>query len=187
MGTRDKRGIGGTLAAAAALITAIGGIVAILVQLGIIGSDSDSGSGSKTTQTVTPATWAAKANEICAKANDDIDALPDPEALDPEALTAAGRESVDILQRQLRELQRLTPPADDAPKVERLLRILAQLNDASEEVVGALRLGDASGIQEDVDEIRRLAPSGDRLANQLGASTCAEGASLAGVGTGARG
>ena len=183
-------GLSGLLGGTAALITAVGGVIAILFQVGVLGGDEDRVSTTSDNGVVTASSseaqpvqrdWAAQANAICAKANDDIDALPEPESLDISQAASAGGEAVDISQRQLRELQQLTPPADDRPRIKRLLRIYAQQNDVAEELFGAIRVGDVSGLQVHIDALRRLGKSGDDLANRLGASTCAEGASFVGA------
>ncbi len=184
MSERRFAGLSGVLAGSAAAITAVGGLIAILVQLGVIGANGDN---TDTNKTFTGSSgdrppkehWAMQANKICEKANEDIDALPEPEALDPTALAGTAGEAVDIGQRQLRELQALAPPDEDAAKVRRLLRTYALSNEATEELVGALRVGDIAAIQPRIDALKRLGRSSDELANELGATTCAEGASFA--------
>lgn len=185
------------LGASAAAVATVGGLLGIFFQLGVFGGDKAQPTAARPTagrsmiDQPTKADWAAQANRICEKANDDIDALPEPETLDPSELAGAGGEAVDIGQRQLRQLQKLRPPRDAGPKVQRLLRIYAQQNDASEEIVAALRIADVTSIQQQIDTItlqdralKRLGRAGDNLANQLGATTCAEGASFVGTGLG---
>ncbi|MEA2129455.1 MAG: hypothetical protein QOJ85_2346 [Solirubrobacteraceae bacterium] len=201
-------GLSGVLAGSAAAITAVGGLIAVLAQVGVFGGGHDvttvtappvAGSSASATEPTVVAVranddWAARANDICAKANDDIASLPDPESLDPADLggmAAAGREVVDISRRQLRQLQKLTPPQDDAPKVKRLLRIYAEQNQALEDFVGGLRIDAIAGrnsggidiakIQAQQENLKRLGASSDNLAKQLGATTCAEGSSFSGT------
>jgi hypothetical protein len=93
--------------------------------------------------------------------------------------------------RQLRQLQKLTPAQDDAPKVKRLLRISAEQNEALEDFVGGLRIDAIAGrnsadidiarLQAQQEKLRRLGTSSDNLAKQLGATTCAEGSSFSGA------
>ena len=119
-----------------------------------------------------------EANGICARANDTINALPDPETLDLQAGIAQARESVTIYRRMIRNLAVLTPPANRRGDVEEFLRLGAHVNDAAEELVAGLRIGDVAVAQRQANTLKRLGKSFDDSAIGLGATTCAEGASL---------
>jgi len=196
-------GLSGVLTGSAAAITALGGLIAVLAQVGVFGGASDAdktsarpvtGSSIQRSSVASDNDWATAANEICAKANDDVAALQDPQSLDPTelgAIASAGGEVVDIGRRQLRQLQKLTPPQDDAPKVKRLLRTYAEQNQALEDFFGAMRIDAIAGgdigdidiakIQAQQQKLQRLGTSSDNLAKQLGATTCAEGSSFDGA------
>lgn len=180
-------GLSGVLAAATAFITAVGGLVAILIQLGVIGGGdgSPSNGGGPTSNTATKS-WVAQANEICARANDSIDALPDPQALGAETLGLEGAlklgdQALGIGRRMLRDLRALEAPEGKEAEVERFLLLGAEGNEASEELLASLRVGDVLGAQEQIDAVSKAGQRFDEAAKNLGATTCAEGASFVGA------
>jgi hypothetical protein len=170
-------GASGVIAAVTALITAIAGLVAVLIQVGVIGgSSNEAPTGAQ--ETLSQPAWAEEANDICARANDSINALPDPETLDLQAAIVRARESITINRRMLRNLAALTAPPARTADVEEFLRLGAQVNEAAEELVAGLRVGDVAVAQRQVSALKRLGKSFDDSAIGLGATTCAEGASL---------
>ena len=180
-------GMTGALAAITALITAIGGLIAILVQVGVIGGDGTPSGGTATTPqaTTTAATsaadWAVQANTICARSNDAIDVLPKPGSLEPTAALDAEEQALRINKRMLRDLSALPRPTERAVEVEEFLRLGAQVNEGAEELLAALRVGDAAAAQEHASSLSHAGKLFDESATGLGAYTCAEGASLSGV------
>jgi hypothetical protein len=171
-------GASGLIAGVAALVTAVGGLIAILNQVGVIGGNGGSSNQAGAQQTLSQPDWAKEANGICARANDAINALPDPETLDLESGIVNARESITINRRMVRNLTALTPPAARKADVEEFLRLGAQVNDAAEEFVAGLRIGDVTVVQRQASRLQRLGKSFDDSAIGLGATTCAEGASL---------
>jgi hypothetical protein len=172
-------GASGVIAGIAALVTAVGGLIAILVQVGVIGGNGGSSDQAATgQQTISQADWAQEANGICARANDAINALPDPETLDLQSAIASARESITIYRRMVRNLAALTPPVARKADVEEFLRLGAQVNDAGEELVAGLRIGDVTVVQRQMSRLQRLGKSFDDSAIGLAVTTCAEGASL---------
>lgn len=173
-------GATGVITGVTALVTAVAGLIAVLIQVGVIGDDGGSGKqvAINAQQTASQSDWVQEANGICARANDTINALPDPETLDLQAGIAQARESVTIYRRMIRNLAVLTPPANRRGDVEEFLRLGAHVNDAAEELVAGLRIGDVAVAQRQANTLKRLGKSFDDSAIGLGATTCAEGASL---------
>ena len=182
--TEDRKsfwsGASGVIAGAAALVTAVGGLIAILIQVGVIGGNGGSSNQAAggAQQTISQPDWVQEANGICARANDAINALPDPETLDLQSAIGSARESITIYRRMARNLAALTPPAAREADMEEFLRLGAQVNDAAEELVAGLRIGDATVVQRQLSRLQRLGKSFDDSAIGLGVTTCAEGASL---------
>jgi len=180
-------GMTGILAAITALVSAVGGLIAILVQVGAIGGNGTPSGGtattplSTTTAALAASDWAVQANAICARTNDAIDVLPEPESLDPEVALKAGKQALSINKRMLRDLAALPRPADRKVEVEDFLRLGAQMNEGAEELFAALLVGDIAKAQERSSSLSRAGKLFDDSANSLGAYTCAEGASLTGV------
>jgi DNA helicase TIP49 (TBP-interacting protein) len=78
----------------------------------------------------------------------------------------------------VRDLAELTPPPGREADVEEFLRLGAGMNDAAEEFVAGVRAGDVVAAQSQIGRLKRLGRSFDNSAIGLGATTCAEGASL---------
>jgi hypothetical protein len=172
-------GASGLIAGVTALVTAVAGLIAVLIQVGVLGGDGGSKQGvAGAAQTVSQTDWVAEANGICARANDAINALPDPEMLDLQAGIAHARESITIYRRMVRNLAALKPSPARQTDVEEFLRLGAQINDTAEELVAGLRVGDVTVAQREAATLKRLGKSFDNSAIGLGATTCAEGASL---------
>jgi hypothetical protein len=174
-------GATGAIAGVTAFITAVGGLLAVLIQLGVFGGGGDESSqGAIVPQaTVAQPNWAQQANRICARTNDAINALPnESETTDPAAAIGQISEALTLNKRMVRDLAELTPPTGRETDVEEFLRLGAGINDAAEEFVAGLRAGDVVAAQRQVSRLKRLGRSFDNSAIALGATTCAEGASL---------
>jgi hypothetical protein len=173
-------GATGIIAAVTALVTAVGALLAVLIQLGVVGGKGNESQGAIGPQVTTSQPgWAQQANGICARTNDAINALPDKsETVDPAAALAQVREALTLNKRMVRDLAALTPPPDRQGDVEEFLRLGAGINDAAEEFVAGLQTGDVIVAQQQVSRLKRLGRSFDNSAIALGATTCAEGASL---------
>ncbi len=175
-------GLTGPVKVAVAVIGAIGTVVGTLTAVGVIGGGSGGspgGTGSRTT-VITAAAWARRANAICARASDARAALPTPQP------GLGQQEAVDLMttaatfqQRLLRELAVLPRPAEQQQQIARLLRVGAEINNSSSELVADLTLGNFAGAQKRVRELSRQNTDFNRTAIDLGATTCAEGGSVA--------
>jgi hypothetical protein len=174
----------GLLTASAGMITAIGGLIAVLIQAGVIGGgDSAASNGGSTpppATTIVGRSWAQQANDICARTNDAIDALPDAQALTPEAAPAMMKEALKMNQRMVRDLSALDQPADDRPQIRLFLTLAADINGTTEELLANVSTGNVAELQKNFDSLSRLGEEFDDAAVDLGATTCAEGASFTG-------
>jgi len=180
-------GTSGFLAGTAALVTAVGGMVAILVQVGVIGGGSSNGGstnggstnggGQTTTQTIE---WSSQANDICARSNDLITALPNPKTLEAEAALQFGQQALRINRQMVRDLVKLPKPADRATEVDGFVRLGADVNDTTEELLADFTSGNAVDAQQRLSTLSRLGERFDAAAIALGATTCAEGSSFSG-------
>jgi hypothetical protein len=171
-------GLTGLLTAIAAFI---GAIIAILTTTGIVGGNDHhtDAASAKTSQSTT--TWAAKANAICARANDTTQALPDANSLAHKDIPSYLKTAVVLEQRMLRQLNDLTPPPEKAKQINSFLRIGASMSDATSELANDVALGNLIAAQQRANTLSRLNTQFNNAAVDLGARTCAEGSSLGDV------
>lgn len=166
----------GLLTGAAALI---GAVVAILTATGVIGGGDNHPQSAASTQS--GETWAAKANAICAKANDTISALPNPHSIAPSDIGSYLKTSVTLEQRMLRELNALPTPKDSQARVTTLLQAGARMSDATSELANDVTLGRLAAAQQRAQQLSQLNTRFNNAAVALGARTCAEGSSVGDV------
>lgn len=175
----------GILSGVAGLITAIVGLIIALDQVGVIGGSSDGGNQASpaaitTTSTTSADAWATAANRICQRSNDAIRALPDPESLDLQSVGEVAKQMSSITRRMLRDLNALERPVETSAEIREFLRIGARLGEEGDAFFAALRAGDLAAAQARTSELSRLGKIFDASAIDLGATTCAEGASQIG-------
>jgi hypothetical protein len=170
-------GMSGFLAGTTALLTAVGGLIAILIQVGAIGGNGGSNGGGETTES---AAWAPQANDICARANDLITALPNPKTLGAQAALTMGQQALRINRQMVRDLAKVPQPDEQRADVNEFLRLGANVNDNTEELLADLTSGSVADAQQRLKTLSRLGKKFDSAAIGLGASTCAEGASFSG-------
>jgi len=180
-GSRRTWILAGVAAAAVVLVTAA--VVALASRSDDGSSNASAGAGAGGT---TSATWAAQANAVCERANETIDDLPDPsaeslETLGPGALTAYGESAVKVNKRMVRDLGELSPPPEARSDANELVVLGAKMTEAAEEMFAALRVGDVAAAQKQQQALSRAGKEFDAKALEVGATTCAEGASLSGT------
>jgi hypothetical protein len=173
-------GLSGALTGATALLTAVGALLAVLIQVGVIGGDDDgSGGGSSgTTTSAAMVDWAGQANETCQRANELFDELPDAERVQPSEVLGVLKQALSINRQMVRELTKLPKPEQERERVAEFLRLGARLNESSEELIAAFRVLNIEAVQQRQKELSTLGSQFDAAAVDLGASTCAEGASF---------
>jgi hypothetical protein len=162
----------GLLTSATALI---GAVVGVLTAIGVIGGGSGS-QGASATQS--KATWAARANAICATANDTTGALPNPRTLAPSDAASYLKTALVLEQRMLRELNALPAPKSKEAQVATFLRVGAKMSDATNELADDVAVGNLAGLEQRATLLSRLNARFNNAANALDARTCAEGSSL---------
>ena len=173
------------------LIAAAGGgaAVLVLVPLLVYALRSDSNDlAAGTTPAAQPAdeSWVAEANQICERTNETIDDLPEPssaslETLGMQAFVAYGVTALNVNKRMVRDLGELSPPASERAAHQELVRRGAATNEAAEELFAALRVGDILAAGEQQSALSAAGKNFDAQAIEVGATTCAEGASLGAV------
>lgn len=164
----------GLLTGTAALI---GAIVGILTAIGVIGGGDSSGS-QVAPSTQSKATWSAKADEICARANDTTSALPNPRTLAPSDAASYLKTALVLEQRMLRELNALPPPKGKEAQVATFLSVGAKMSDATNELADDVAVGNLTGLQKRATLLSQLNTRFNNAAIALDARTCAEGSSL---------
>ena len=171
-------GLTGAVTATAALIVAV---VGALTAVGVIGGGG-SGKSSDRPVTVTAAetkSWAAQANDACARANDTISALPQPKkGMGAGEATDLVKSAATVGHRMLRDLSALTPPQGQEQQVKQFLTLGAAVNNNLDEFAADLTLGDIAGVQKRVATLQRVNTQFNKAAIALGATTCAEGSSV---------
>ena len=170
----------GLLTATAALI---GAVVAILTATGVIGGGNNGGNKEANTPSTgqTQASWATRANAVCARANDTIAALPNPHSVAPSDVANYLKTSVVLEQRMLRELNALPTPKDNGAQVNAFLKTGARMSDATSELANDVTLGNLAAAQQRAAQLSQLNTRFNNAAIELGARTCAEGSSLGDV------
>ena len=163
-------------------------LVLALVPLLVLLLRPDSNEAAPTPPGATAAAtdWVAEANDICERANESIDDLPEPtaaslETLGPDALVGYGTAAVNVNKRMVRDLGKLSPPPDDKGALRELVSRGANMTEAAEEFFAALKVGDIFSAQEKQGALSAAGKAFDQHALKVGATTCAEGASLSGV------
>jgi hypothetical protein len=164
----------GLLTATAALI---GAVIGILTATGVIGggnnSENNGTHGALAKQN--RASWATQANEVCAKANDTIGALPNPRTIAPSDIANYLKTSVVLEQRMLRELNALPVPKDSEAQISRFLNIGASMSNATSELANDVTLGKLAAAQQRAAQLSQLNTRFNNAAIALGARNCAEG------------
>jgi hypothetical protein len=163
----------GLLTGAAALI---GAVVGILTAIGVIGGGGGGSHGASPNQS--KATWAAKANAICARANDTTAALPNPPTLAPSDAASYLKTALVLEQRMLRELNALPATKGKEKDVATFLQVGAKMSDATNELADDVAVGNLVGLQQRATLLSRLNTRFNNAAIALDARTCAEGSSL---------
>jgi hypothetical protein len=169
-------GVTGLLTGAAALI---GAVLAILTATGVIGGE-DSGAHAQPAAATTQ-TWAARANAVCARANDTTGALPDPHSVAPTDVAGYLKTAATLERRMLRELNALPAPKDKEAEIDSFLTVGARMSDATSELANDVTVGNLAGAQQRASLLSRLNTRFNNAAVALGARTCAEGSSLGDV------
>jgi hypothetical protein len=133
-----------------------------------------------TTATAPPAaplsrqTWAARANRVCAKANNEVRALGLPKS--PEETVAYFEQVIAIATRTQDEFVALGWPEGDSARVKRLWALFSDETKTAGELLGALQAGDVAGFLRLSSRLETSAEAFAELATGLGARRCTQDA-----------
>lgn len=117
-------------------------------------------------------TWAARANKVCAKANNEVRALGLPKS--PEETVAYFEQVIAIATRTQNEFVALDSPEGDTARVKRLWALFADETKTAGELLGALQAGDVAGFLRLSSRLETSAEAFAELATRLGARRCAQ-------------
>ena len=118
------------------------------------------------------ADFAAQANALCSKFNDQIAAVPQPTATTPAALGAYLDQALALLDQQIGELKVLTPPASATQAWAKVLQTIDAEQTQIKALIPRLKAGDTTAITE------MQGISSDDINSQfdaLGMTTCGSG------------
>ena len=154
----------GILTGLAAVLTAVGGIVTVVLT-----RDDNKSDGGGTTLTE----WSRQANQICEDGYADIRALNVPS--DPQSQFLAIPQTSRISNRSNARLQALDRPAKGKEDIDRLLTLASQAHVAAKNAYDSYRTGDRASAQRFLDDAQRKTLQVQDLDAQLGANVCAQG------------
>jgi len=131
------------------------------------GDDSSSGSSS---EPLTKAEFVEAADAICAEADVKNNALPEPETLEefPDVL----RQGLEIFEKQLNDLQALTPPEEGRESIDRAVVLLGEVNEAVSEAADLFEDGELEGAQARIEDLDPIGEELDELAADYGLAAC---------------
>ena len=117
--------------------------------------------------------YVAAADEICADAEAEIDALGEPESLDQ--LAQFFEQAVTIQQNQIEQLRGLEAPAEDAAKATRAYDLLEQTVAIVRGAQGSIEEGDIAAFDAITVGLAPLQAEADQIADDLGLEACGTG------------
>jgi hypothetical protein len=140
---------------------------ASLLLLALVIAAGCGGSGSSR---LTRDQYAAKADSICAKYNQQTKALANPSNLSD--LADVADKTLPILDHALSDLRKLQPPADEQTTVDQWLAQVENLEGDLKEIRDKARSNDMTGVQAVVPKASEHNAKSNQLATQLGMSVC---------------
>ena len=111
-----------------------------------------------------------EANGICARYQKRFDALPQPRNLREFRRYMA--KAIPLARREVRDLSRLEPPAEDERAFEQLLANAEQTVDAAERLRRAAADASQAELELLFEHARQLGAEGDAIARRLGLRRC---------------
>jgi hypothetical protein len=139
----------------------------------VAGCMSGGGSSSSSDDRLTKAEYIEQADAICARFDEELDALAEPETLDD--LAAMATEAKPIAESGVAELRALNPPEELDEQVGAWLA----LNDANVAAIDELReaaeTGDESAVQQVAADAAANEDKADAAASEIGLTDCAAG------------
>lgn len=151
-----------------ARLGAVAALAAIALAAGCGGGGGGDGGGER----LTAEEFVQQADAICEDANQQIDALGEPQSMEELATMAA--EAVSISEQSLDALHGLVPPEDLQERYDRALELLDQQTGLARELVTAAENGDTEQVQAIADEGEPLDAEADEIAKELGLTECGQ-------------
>lgn len=114
---------------------------------------------------------AAQADAICAKAEEELDQLAEPQSI--EDVEQLAEEAKPIVEDGVEQLDELQPPEDLEDEYDRWIELNRENVDVLDELRGAAAEGDQERVQQAVQEAGEKEQEADRLAREIGLEQCA--------------
>jgi hypothetical protein len=144
--------------------------VVALAALAAVALAAGCGGGGDGGDRLTAEEFVEQADAICADANEQLDALGEPETIEDFAGMAG--EALAISEQSLESLRELNPPEELATQFDRALELLQQQNDLGQDLVAAAEDGDQAQIEALLAEGEPLDEEADQIAADLGLTEC---------------
>jgi predicted nucleic acid-binding Zn-ribbon protein len=132
------------------------------------------GGGGDEAEPLTKSEWIEQADEICAQADEDIEALGNPTTLDE--IGELTDEASGISRDALADLRALQPPEEDQETVDQMLDLVEQQIEIGEQIGEAARSGDEAEVRRLAAEAQPLEDQADELGRRYGLVDCADDA-----------
>jgi TIR domain len=145
--------------------------VAALVVAGVIAAVLAASGGGKSA--VTLRDWATRANQICAKAFDQIHALHIGSDLASQIRATPQTARIEL--RANEQIVALNRPPDSEAKIRRLLALASEADVTARELYAAYAANDAAASRSAYAHYQRVAGELRRVDGELGAIVCAAG------------
>lgn len=114
--------------------------------------------------------YAAKADAICAKYNQQTRALANPSSL--SELANVADQTIPILDHALGDLRKLKPPSNEQATADQWLAQVENLGGDLKEIRDKAKANDMRGVQNVVPKATQHNTKGNQLATQLGMKVC---------------
>lgn len=116
------------------------------------------------------ADWIAQADAVCAEAQAELDALPEPTT--PAELTELAEEAVTIAEEQLSRLRELRPPEAAEDDYTEMLDLTARQIELTGEIAEAAAARDQARVEELIEQGEEVDDEADALAAEYGFQVC---------------
>jgi hypothetical protein len=139
-------------------------VIALVVPLLLTACGGDSG------PRLTKEQFASKADAICAKYNQQVASLANPQTL--TELADVADNTIPVLQSAIGDLRDLNPPQAEQQTVDEWLDAVEKLEDDLKEIRDEADKGSMKGVQAVVPKAGEHNKRSNELATQLGMSVC---------------
>jgi hypothetical protein len=128
------------------------------------------GGGNERESGPTPADWARQADGVCASAQEELEKVEAPGALDE--VPAYVEATAPIVQEELTKLRAIPRPTDH-DRIDAYIQKVEETLESARAVGAAAADGNAARARTEGQETQRLTAEAADLAGDLGAKTCA--------------